>query len=122
MYQILLIVQVCICITLIGFILLQQGKGADMGAALGGGASQTLFGSTGSANFLSRTTAILAVLFFLTSLGLNYVANVQAKAQNTIFIPKKLEGETGESSEKTSVPESDVPQVMAPEQQTEKKQ
>ena len=60
--------------TLIGFVLLQHGKGADMGAAFGSGSSGSLFGAAGSANFLSRTTAILATVFFLSSLGLTYLA------------------------------------------------
>ena len=58
--------------TLVGLVLLQHGKGADMGAAFGSGASGSLFGASGSANFLSRATAIAATLFFLTSLGLTY--------------------------------------------------
>ena len=63
-----LIVAVAIC----GFVLLQHGKGADMGAAFGSGSSGSLFGAAGSANFLSRTTAILAAVFFVTSLGLTW--------------------------------------------------
>jgi protein translocase SecG subunit len=63
-----------IAVALIGFILMQHGKGADMGAAFGSGASGSLFGAAGSANFLSRTTAILATVFFLSSLGLTYLA------------------------------------------------
>src|SRR5436305_6050394 len=65
-------VHVLIAIGLIGFVLLQHGKGADMGAAFGSGSSGSLFGAAGSANFLSRTTAVLATVFFLTSLGLTY--------------------------------------------------
>ena len=72
--SILLAVHVLVAATLIGFILLQHGKGADMGAAFGSGASGSLFGAAGSANFLSRTTAILATVFFLSSLGLTYFA------------------------------------------------
>ena len=71
---ILLVLQVLAAIGLIGLVLLQQGKGADTGASLGGGVSQTVFGSTGSGNFLTRTTAILATIFFLSSLGLSYFA------------------------------------------------
>jgi preprotein translocase subunit SecG len=65
---------VLIALGIIGLVLLQHGKGADMGSGFGGGASGSLFGATGSANFLSRATAILATLFFLTSLGLAYLA------------------------------------------------
>ncbi len=68
----LLAAHVIITIALIGLILIQRGKGADVGAAFGSGASQTVFGSQGSASFLTRTTAVLATLFFLTSLTLAY--------------------------------------------------
>jgi preprotein translocase subunit SecG len=68
------VLHVLIALAIIGLVLLQHGKGADMGSGFGGGASGSLFGATGSANFLSRTTAVLATLFFLTSLGLAYVA------------------------------------------------
>lgn len=68
----LLVVQVISAVGVIVLVLLQQGKGADMGAAFGSGASGSLFGATGSANFLSRTTAILATVFFLTTLSLAY--------------------------------------------------
>ena len=71
--SILLALHVVVAATLIGFVLLQHGKGADMGAAFGSGSSGSLFGAAGSANFLSRTTAILATVFFLSSLGLTYL-------------------------------------------------
>ena len=67
-----LVIHVLAALVLVGLILLQHGKGADVGAAFGSGASGSLFGASGSANFLSRTTAILAVIFFVTSLGLTY--------------------------------------------------
>lgn len=65
-------VHIVVAVAVIALVLLQHGKGADMGAAFGGGSAGSLFGSTGSANFLSRSTAILATLFFATSLGLAY--------------------------------------------------
>ncbi|HEX8980690.1 MAG TPA: preprotein translocase subunit SecG [Parasulfuritortus sp.] len=68
------IMHVLVAIALVGLVLLQHGKGADMGAAFGSGASGSLFGASGSANFLSRTTAVLAAVFFLTSMGLTYFA------------------------------------------------
>jgi preprotein translocase subunit SecG len=71
----LLGLHVVVAAALIGFVLLQHGKGADMGAAFGSGSSGSLFGAAGSANFLSRTTAILATIFFLSSLGLTYLAS-----------------------------------------------
>lgn len=67
-YEILVIVYLIIAVMLIGFVLIQQGKGAGMGASFGSGGSNTVFGSTGSGNFLTRTTAILATLFFVISL------------------------------------------------------
>lgn len=69
-YEILIFVYVIVAIMLIGFVLIQQGKGADMGASFGSGGSNTVFGSSGSGNFLTRTTAILATLFFVISLVL----------------------------------------------------
>src|SRR5687767_15893302 len=72
--NVLIVTHVVIALAIIGLVLLQHGKGADMGSGFGGGASSSLFGATGSANFLSRATAVLATLFFLTSLGLAYIA------------------------------------------------
>jgi preprotein translocase subunit SecG len=77
---VLFVVQVLVAIALCGLILLQHGKGADMGAAFGSGSSGSLFGAAGSANFLSRTTAILAAVFFATSLGLTYLGTTHAKS------------------------------------------
>lgn len=74
MEQLILIVHVVTALAIVGLILVQQGKGAEMGASFGAGASQTLFGSAGSGNVLTRATAILATVFFLTSLSLAYVA------------------------------------------------
>jgi preprotein translocase subunit SecG len=74
-YSLLLVLHILIGCAVIGFVLIQHGKGADMGAAFGSGASGSLFGSAGSANFLSRTTAILAALFFVSSLTLSYLAS-----------------------------------------------
>ena len=72
---ILLVVHLLIAAGICGFVLLQHGKGADMGAAFGSGASGSLFGASGSANFLSRTTAILAAVFFASSLGLTWLGS-----------------------------------------------
>ena len=70
-FSVVLTVHVLAGLGVIGLVLMQHGKGADMGAAFGSGASGSLFGSSGSANFLSRTTAALAAVFFVTSLGLS---------------------------------------------------
>jgi preprotein translocase subunit SecG len=80
-----LIVHVFAALGVIGLVLIQHGKGADVGAAFGSGASGSLFGATGSANFLSRTTAVLAAVFFLSSLGLAYLANVKPKAGGSVM-------------------------------------
>jgi preprotein translocase subunit SecG len=71
----IIVVQLLSALGVIGLVLLQHGKGADMGAAFGSGASGSLFGATGSANFLSRTTAILAGVFFVTTLALTYIGS-----------------------------------------------
>jgi preprotein translocase subunit SecG len=72
METLILVLHVLAALSIIGLVLLQHGKGADVGAAFGSGASGSVFGSTGSANFLSRATAVLAAVFFLTSMGLTY--------------------------------------------------
>jgi preprotein translocase subunit SecG len=81
----ILTLHVLVALGIIFLVLLQHGKGADMGAAFGGGSSGSLFGATGSANFLSRTTAALAVVFFLTSLGLAYVATHKPKTGGSVM-------------------------------------
>ncbi len=81
----ILTVHVLVALGIIFLVLLQHGKGADMGAAFGSGSSGSLFGATGSANFLSRTTAALAVIFFLTSLGLAYVATHKPKTGGSVM-------------------------------------
>ncbi|KXU89082.1 preprotein translocase subunit SecG [Paraburkholderia monticola] len=75
----IIVVQLLSALGVIGLVLLQHGKGADMGAAFGSGASGSLFGATGSANFLSRTTAVLAALFFVTTLALTYLGAYRVK-------------------------------------------
>ncbi|HET7671296.1 MAG TPA: preprotein translocase subunit SecG [Burkholderiales bacterium] len=72
--SVLIVVHVVVALAIIGLVLLQHGKGADMGSGFGGGSSGSLFGATGSANFLSRTTAVLAAIFFALSLALAYLA------------------------------------------------
>lgn len=79
MYQALLAVYLLLAVVLIGFILMQQGKGADAGASFGGGASGTVFGSAGSGNFLSRSTAVLATVFFVISI---VIGNINSHHRN----------------------------------------
>lgn len=97
LFSIALVVHLIAAMAIIGLVLLQHGKGADMGAAFGSGASGSLFGATGSANFLSRTTAILAAVFFVTSLTLAYLASKQPKTlggvmQNVVESPASTSG------------------------------
>lgn len=84
-FSILLAVHLIAAIGIIVLVLLQHGKGADMGAAFGSGASGSLFGATGSANFLSRTTAVLASVFFCTSLGLAYFSSEKPKSAGSVM-------------------------------------
>ncbi len=81
----LLVLQVIVAVTLIGFVLIQHGKGADAGAAFGSGASSTVFGSSGSGGFLSKATAFLAVLFLANSLVLAYLAHDRVKAPESLL-------------------------------------
>lgn len=82
---IILAVQMLSALAMIGLILLQHGKGADMGAAFGSGASGSLFGATGSANFLSRTTAVLAGVFFACTLLLAYFGNLRPAGSGSVL-------------------------------------
>jgi len=84
-FSLVLTVHILAALGVIGLVLMQHGKGADMGAAFGSGASGSLFGASGSANFLSRTTAILATVFFVTSLSLAYLASNQPKTSGSVM-------------------------------------
>ncbi len=117
METIVLIVHVLIAAAVVGLILIQQGKGAEAGASFGAGASQTVFGSQGSASFLSRTTAVLATLFFLTSFGLAMVAKDKADAVRDAGLPVVVEkpvstGDAPISSEKNAV-DIDAPVIKS---------
>jgi preprotein translocase subunit SecG len=85
----LLFLHVVAAVGVIGLVLLQHGKGADMGAAFGSGSSGSLFGASGSANFLSRSTAVLAAVFFLTSMGLTYMMSHKPQEGSVIEVPAK---------------------------------
>jgi preprotein translocase subunit SecG len=84
-FSVLLAVHIVVALVIIGLVLMQHGKGADMGAAFGSGASGSLFGATGSAHFLSRATGILATVFFLTSLGLAYLGSNKPKTSGSVM-------------------------------------
>lgn len=85
LFSVILTVHILVALSIIGLVLMQHGKGADMGAAFGSGASGSLFGASGSANFLSRTTGILAAVFFVTSLTLAYVASSKPKTSGSVM-------------------------------------
>ena len=108
-YVVLIVGHVVVALAIIGLVLLQHGKGADMGSGFGGGASASLFGATGSANFLSRTTAVLATIFFVLSLALAYFATNRPKAQGGIMDAVKTEKPAAE------VPQAPAAQKPAPE-------
>ncbi len=101
-----LTIHVLVAISIIFLVLLQHGKGADMGAAFGSGSSGSLFGATGSANFLSRTTAALAAVFFLTSLGLAYLATHRPQTTGGSV----MQGVTAPPPAAAPKPSGDVPQ------------
>ena len=85
--SVLLVLHLLVAAGICGFVLLQHGKGADMGAAFGSGSAGSVFGAAGSANFLSRTTAWLAAVFFLTSVGLTYLGTQHARSVGGAAVP-----------------------------------
>jgi len=107
-YTILVVVQVVVAISLVGLILIQHGKGADAGAAFGSGASGTVFGSQGSANFLSRSTAALATVFFVISLSLAYLVGGVRTQQAPDSVTEQLQAPG------TELLEQDQPSASAP--------
>ena len=112
MYGILLAFHIIIAVLLIGFILIQQGKGAQAGAAFGSGASQTVFGSQGSSGFLSRATVFLAAIFFILSLVLAFVVNkaIRSEAAADMPIAPVTETQPVSTPRAPDVP-SDIPPV-----------
>lgn len=110
-YTLILVAHTVVAIALIVLVLLQQGKGADAGAAFGSGASATMFGSRGSASFFSRTTAILATVFFITSLTLAYFATQTTAPKSVVErIQAEKPVETINNSDSSRSP-TDVPQL-----------
>jgi preprotein translocase subunit SecG len=123
MHTILIVFHILLALVIVGLVLMQHGKGADAGAAFGSGASATVFGARGSANFLSRATGILAGLFFLTSLVLAYyamrtveqpglmeqVAVPPAVMETEIAVPAEIPAVSG-PADLPAVPEAAVPQ------------
>jgi preprotein translocase subunit SecG len=87
MYQLILILHILVSIVLVALVLIQHGKGADIGASFGSGASNTVFGSQGTGGFLFRATAGLALVFFVTSLSLSYLVSIQHQSSQEMIIP-----------------------------------
>ena len=104
MSPILIIVHLFVCVALIMIVLLQTGKGADMGAAFGGGSSQTLFGSTGASTFLSKATTVAAVVFMLTSLSLAYISSHGTRSSVMSETPAPIEEQTEQNVPPTPLP------------------
>jgi len=118
--NLLLVIHLIIAVTIVVLVLLQQGKGADMGAAFGGGSSQSLFGARGSANFLSRATSFLVATFFTTSLVLAFLYTRQGEDRSILegSIIEQVQEEAGDvpdeaaqAIEETASGESDVPAI-----------
>jgi len=112
MEQIILVAHLLVALAIIGLIMLQQGKGADMGASFGAGGAQTLFGSDGSGNVLTKATALLVALFFASSFGLALLANQKSVTVDELdlAIPAAVEAELpAVVEEEFPVLESDVP-------------
>lgn len=115
MEQIILVVHLVIALAVIGLIMLQQGKGADIGASFGAGASQTIFGSSGSGNVLSRGTGWLAAAFFATSFGLAVIADQRTASEDDLgfVLPDELVVETRENST-TGDATGEIPVIESP--------
>lgn len=109
---VVVVIHLMAALALVGLVLIQQGKGAETGASFGSGASGTVFGSQGTATFLSRLTAVLAAVFFITSLGLAFYASNQASAVRDAGLPAPaMQRELAPLSIEEDVPvlEEDVP-------------
>ena len=114
LHTILLVLQVIVAVGLIGLILIQHGKGADAGAAFGSGASSTVFGSQGSSNFLTKTTAILAFVFLANSLGLAYISTKRIRTDESLMMGTEIVVEEEKSELEMEVPVSaDMSDIMS---------
>jgi preprotein translocase subunit SecG len=113
--NIIVIAHVLVALAIIGLVLLQHGKGADMGSGFGGGASGSLFGASGSANFLSRATAALATIFFILSLTLAYLATNRPREGGSIVerAQRQQQSTPAAKDEKKEVPGTAAPAVPA---------
>ncbi len=108
LYSVLMTIQVLSAISIVILVLLQQGKGADMGAAFGSGSAGSVFGSAGSANFLSRTTAVAATIFFLTTLALAYTnKGPNSESSAPVGIMEAIPEGTTQEDESIVIPEEE---------------
>ncbi|MBI5592977.1 MAG: preprotein translocase subunit SecG [Deltaproteobacteria bacterium] len=114
MSVLLIFIHVIVCVALIMIVLLQTGKGADMGAAFGGGSSQSLFGSTGASTFLSKATTVAAIVFMLTSLALAYMSSNRTGKSIMTNTPAPVSAPA--TSESKTDAAQDAPQPAAPSQ------
>ena len=114
MSLVLIVIHVLVCIALIMVVLFQTGKGADMGAAFGGGSSQTLFGSTGAATFLSKLTTVAAIVFMITSLALAYISSNRTSSSIVSETPAAVEEQAAPSESAPAPTEGTAPQESAP--------
>jgi preprotein translocase subunit SecG len=112
--NLIIVVHVVVALAIIGLVLLQHGKGADMGSGFGGGASSSLFGATGSANFLSRATAVLATMFFILSLVLAYIAtNAPRESGSVVDRIQQQKAPAGEKKDAAPVPPGTTPDAAS---------
>ena len=109
--KVFLVLLVLDALALIGLVLLQQGKGADVGAAFGSGSSGTVFGSSGGANFLTRLTTFFAVLFFVLSFGLAYLAKERTQSLATPSVIELLDQENEGSESALEVDNEEIPNL-----------
>jgi len=119
---VLIVLHVLVALSIIGLVLLQHGKGADMGSGFGGGASGSLFGATGSANFLSRTTAVMAAVFFILSLALAYVATRRPVEEGGGVIESIRKTQAEKPAPKAEEKSAAQPQAPAPAEAPKDKQ
>lgn len=125
MEPLIIAVHILVCLAIVVLILLQQGKGAEMGASFGAGGSQTLFGSSGSGNLLSRITSVLVTVFFVTSFSLSMIATQRSQVKQDAGVPsaevieqynQQQAGDAPQVNEAPApAPAADAPQVDAPQ-------
>ena len=114
MQTLIVVIHVIVAIVIVGLVLLQQGKGADAGASFGAGASQTVFGASGSGNFLVKATTFAATIFFITSLSLAIFARNERSIDNNVGLPVLNQ----EILEENTSGQSDIPRLEDEDEQT----